>query len=161
MNPLWLYGGVGVLLLASAVADAGKTRTALRKTWKAFVRLLPDMAFILLLVGLSLAVIPPDTISRLLGESSGLLGASLALLIGSASLLPSFIAFPLGATLLENGAGLMQTGIFISALMGVGVLTFPLERKSFGVRFAVSRNLAVAVSSVCFGLLLLLVTRRG
>ncbi len=159
MNPLWLYGGVGLLLLVSAIVDAGKTRTALRKSWMAFLKLLPEMVFILLLVGLSLAIIPPETISQRLGDTSGLLGALIALILGSVSLLPSFIAFPLGATLLENGAGLMQTGIFISALMGVGVLTFPLERKFFGTRFAVARNLGVVLASASFGLLLLLMTR--
>lgn len=157
MSPLALYLGVGVLVGVSFAFDRGKTLAALRRTLRAFLRLLPDMSFILLLVGLSLALISPEAISRWLGDSSGAVGVSIGLLVGSVSFLPSFIAFPLGATLLQNGAGVVQTGTFISALMGVGVLTLSLERKTFGTRFALARNLSAVVAALVFAGVLALV----
>jgi uncharacterized membrane protein YraQ (UPF0718 family) len=157
MSPLGLYLGVCVLVGVSFVVDREKTKIALRRTLRAFMRLLPDMSFILLLVGLSLAVISPEVISRWLGDSSGFVGISVGLLVGSVSFLPSFIAFPLGATLLQSGAGMVQTGAFISALMGVGVLTLSLEKKTFGTRFAVARNLSALVAALIFAGVLALV----
>ena len=119
------------------------------------------MLFILLLVGLTLTLISPVVIARALGDASGILGIALGIALGSFSLLPSVIAFPLGATLLQNGAGILQIGGFIAALMGVGVVTFPLERKFFGARFAVVRNLGAIAAAIVFVGALLLLQREG
>lgn len=42
--------------------------------------------------------------------------------------------------LLKSGAGYMQIGAFISALMMVGIVTFPVEVKYFGKKVALLRN---------------------
>ena len=156
-----LYAVATLLLAASFALDRAKTKQALKKTVRALMKLLPDMAFILLLVGLTLSLVSPDVIANALGDASGILGIALGITLGSVSLLPSVIAFPLGATLLENGAGLLQIGGFIAALMGVGVVTFPLERKFFGGRFAVARNLGAIAAAMVFVVALWLLQRGG
>jgi ABC-type multidrug transport system permease subunit len=56
-------------------------------------------------------------------------------------MIPGFVAFPTAALLLQGGAGYMQIGAFVSALMMVGIVTLPVEVKYFGKRLAILRNL--------------------
>ena len=67
-----------------------------------------------------LALIRPETISELLGRESGFYGVLIGVLIGSVTLIPGFIAFPVAALFLKNGAGYAQVAAFVSSLMMVG-----------------------------------------
>jgi uncharacterized membrane protein YraQ (UPF0718 family) len=87
-----------------------------------------------------LAILSPNVISGLIGEQSGWLGLLIASLVGSITLIPGFVAFPLASALLKNGAGFMQIAAFISTLMMVGIVTIPLEIKYFGKKAAILRN---------------------
>lgn len=115
--------------------------TALKKAWKSFENILPQFLSILIVIGIILAYLSPTTISKLIGQQSGWVGLVIASLIGSATLIPGFVAFPLAAVLLDSGAGFMQIAVFISTLMMVGVVTLPLEIQYFGLKAAVSRNI--------------------
>ena len=135
-----LYILAAGLLTASFLKDRQKTAKALKKAWKAFENILPQFVAILVIVGLMLSVIDPETISRLIGGESGFFGMIIAAFAGGITLIPGFVAFPLAATLLNNGAGFMQIAVFISTLMMVGVVTLPVEIEYFGKRAAVLRN---------------------
>jgi uncharacterized membrane protein YraQ (UPF0718 family) len=127
--------------------DKGKTKKAMIKACKAFENILPQFLGIITLVGIILAILNPDVISRIIGNSSGWLGVILASVIGSITLIPGFIAFPTAAMLLNSGAGYMQIGAFISSLMMVGVVTLPVEIKYFSKKTALVRNLLAFVFS--------------
>lgn len=135
-----LYILAVTLLLISLVKDKHKTKKALIKSWKAFTNLLPQLLAIFVFVGILLTLVDSATISKLLGEKSGLIGVLLASVLGSITLMPGFVAFPLAANLLENGAGYVQMAVFISTLMMVGIATLPLESKYFGRKIALIRN---------------------
>lgn len=130
----------GVLLLISYFKDKNKTKQALEKSWKSFENILPQMLGILTSVGIIIAFLNPETISKIIGSSSGYLGVALAAIVGSITLIPGFIAFPTAAILLESGAGYMQIGAFISSLMMVGLLTMPVEIIYFGKKSTFLRN---------------------
>ena len=138
---------VGGLILSYS-KDRKKTKMALKKAWKSFENILPQFLTVLILIGLALAVLDEKTISRFLGSESGMLGVLGAVVIGSITLIPGFVAFPLAAALLESGAGYMQIAAFVSSLMMVGVATLPMEIKTFGKKMAVVRNLAAVVFSI-------------
>lgn len=127
-------------LLISFVKDKKKTKMALKKAWKAFENILPQFLSVLIIIGIALAVFTPEQISMVLGKSSGIYGTILALIIGGVTLIPGFIAFPLAAALLKNGAGYGQIAAFVSSLMMVGVVTLPLEIKMFGKKATIIRN---------------------
>lgn len=129
-----------VLLIVSYSKDKGKTKHALKRAWKSFENILPQMLGILTSVGLIIAFLNPQVISKIIGGSSGYLGVTLAAVVGSITLIPGFIAFPTAAILLENGAGYMQIGAFISSLMMVGLLTIPVEITFFGKKPTLLRN---------------------
>lgn len=113
---------------------------ALKKGWKAFDNILPEFLVVMLFVGVMLAVLDPQTISKFIGKDSGWAGVVFAALVGSVTLIPGFIAFPTASLLIQAGAGLMQIGAFISTLMMVGIITIPVEIKYFGKKISILRN---------------------
>lgn len=70
-------------------------------------------------------------ISQLLGSESGIIGLVFSAIVGSITLIPGFIAFPLVASLLKAGAGYPQVTMFLTTLMMVGIVTIPIEKKYF------------------------------
>ena len=145
-------------LAISFFKDKQKTKAALMKAWKSFENILPQILTIFLVIGFALAIFPPETIRKLLGSESGFLGILAAALIGSVTLMPGFVAFPLAAALLKSGAGYMQIAAFVSTLMMVGIITLPMEVKTFGRRAAIVRNVSALgfslVAAVVIGVVL-------
>ncbi|KUO76945.1 MAG: permease [Clostridia bacterium BRH_c25] len=129
-----------ILLGMSFLKDKKKTKMALIKAWKSFENILPQFLSILIIIGVMLAVLNPDAISGLIGQESGWTGIIIASVIGSITLIPGFVAFPLAAALLKSGAGFMQIAVFISTLMMVGIVTIPVEIKYFGKKATILRN---------------------
>ncbi len=149
-----LYVVTGVLLLVSFYKDKKKTKMALKKAWKAFENILPEFLVVILLVGLLLAIMNPEMISSIIGDKSGWFGVILAAVIGSITLIPGFVAFPMTALLLDGGAGYMQIGAFISALMMVGIVTIPVEIKYFGKKLTIYRNVLAFLFSFVVALVI-------
>jgi len=135
-----LYVLAAGLLLLSFLKDRKKTKMALKKAWKSFENILPQFLSILIIIGIMLAVLSPETISKLIGQQSGWIGMVIASVIGSITLIPGFVAFPLASALLKSGAGFMQIAVFISTLMMVGIVTVPVEIKYFGKKATILRN---------------------
>ena len=154
MFTLILYAAAGLLLALSFVKDRRKTKAALMKAWKAFENILPQLLTVLLIIGIMLTFLDANTISRLLGEQSGALGLAIAAIVGSVTLIPGFVAFPLAASLLKAGAGYAQITMFVTTLMMVGVVTLPMEIKYFGRKLALRRNALAVVFAVILSLIM-------
>ncbi len=136
-----LYVITAVLLLLSYYKDKKKTKMALKKAWKALDNILPEILVVILFVGVLLAVVNNDVISKIIGADSGWMGVILAAVVGSVTLIPGFVAFPTAALLLQGGAGYTQIAAFISTLMMVGIVTIPVEIKYFGKKLTIYRNI--------------------
>jgi uncharacterized membrane protein YraQ (UPF0718 family) len=130
-----------ILLGVSYYKDKNKTKKALMKAWKAFENILPEFLVVILFVGFIIAAMDPETISKIIGADSGVMGVVLASVVGAITLIPGFVAFPMAALLLEGGAGYVQIGAFVSSLMMVGVVTIPVEIKYFGKKITLARNM--------------------
>lgn len=135
-----LYGAAAVCLAVSFVKNRKKTALALQKAWKMFITVLPQFLSILLLVGLLLAAVTPETIRRVIGTESGFAGMLLTSLLGAVAPVPVLIAFPIAAELLRNGAGITQIAVFVSTLTTVGIVTLPMEIRYLGKKAAILRN---------------------
>lgn len=109
---------------------------------------------ILILVSLLLYFLPPSIISRYLGAGSGVAGFLAAALIGSITLIPAFISYPIAAGLIQQGASYAVVATFMTTLMMVGVVTLPLEIKYLGRRVAIVRNVLNFVAAVTIGLVI-------
>lgn len=136
----FLYIAAAAGLAFSAAANPANTKKSLRKAWNSFCNVLPALAAMLLLVSIMIALLPERVIAALIGEESGFFGQFFASLVGSATLIPAFVAFPMAKVLMEHGAGVAQMAVFVSTLMMVGVATAPLEASFFGWRATVLRN---------------------
>lgn len=147
MSNYILYGVTILLLIVSYYKDKKKTKMALKKAWKAFENILPEFLTVIMFVGVLLAVLNPQVISKIIGNNSGWFGVILAAVVGAITLIPGFVAFPTAAMLLQNGAGYMQIGAFVSTLMMVGVVTIPVEIKYFGKKLTLLRNLFAFIFS--------------
>lgn len=144
MNSYVMYGIAVILLIISYYKDKKKTKMALKKAYKSFSNILPQILGVMMFVGILLSIVNTELIARIIGSESGWLGVILSAIIGAITLIPGFVAFPTAAMLLEGGAGYMQIGAFISALMMVGVITIPVETKYFGKKLTIIRNV------ICF-----------
>ncbi len=140
MFTMALYLSAVVLLLASFSRDKKRTKMSLNKSWKAVENIMPQFLSIILIIGITLAALSPQEINNLIGQQSGWIGMIIAAIIGSATLIPGFVAFPLTAALYKSGGGLMQLAVFICTLMAVGVVTLPAEIKYFGTKVSIIRN---------------------
>ncbi len=105
----------------------------------------------LVLVAVILYLLPEDLMVRVLARESRWVAVVSALGLGSISIIPGFIAFPLCGILLDRGAQYMVLSAFSTTLMMVGVATFPLEKTYLGTTLALWRNgasfaIAVAVA---------------
>lgn len=149
-----LYALMAAGLAVSLAKSREKTLQALKKAWKSFENILPQFSVILLVIGMMLAILTPAQISALLGSGSGWLGVLIASFIGSITLVPAFVAFPLAAALLQNGAGYMQIAAFVSTLMMVGIITLPVEIRYFGKKAALVRNVAAYAFSLVVALVM-------
>lgn len=140
MTTVVLYVGSAIALAVSFMVSKEKSKIALKKAWKSFENILPQFLTILVIIGIMLAILTPEQISKIMGNETGIIGVLIASIIGSVTLVPGFVAFPLAAALLKSGAGYMQIAAFISTLMMVGIVTIPLEMKFFGKKAAIIRN---------------------
>jgi len=134
-----LYSVSGILLLVSFIKDKNKTKKSIKVAWKSFEKMLPIVLAMMLIIGITLSVLSPSVITTLIGSKSGVIGAIIALIIGSIATLPSFVAFPLGGALLKAGAGYMQVAALVSTIMSVGIVSLPVEIKYFNKNIAVKR----------------------
>jgi len=141
MTPYIIYSFCVILLAISFIKDKEKTKLALKNGFKSFENIMPQFLFIIIIVGIVLSIVNPITISNLIGHESKLFGITLSSIVGSITMMPTFVAFSTGDSLLKSGAGYAQVGALISTLTMVGVLTFSLEASYIGKKAAFYRNL--------------------
>ena len=149
---LYLYGIALVGLIVSAFANIKKTKKVLIIAWKQFVKLLPILSVTLIFVSIVLFFLPDNVIAKYLGAENAFLGVVLAIVIGSVSLLPGFVTFPLCGLLLNQGVSYTVLAAFSTSLMMVGIITFPLEKKYFGTKLALIRNLSSLIIALIVSL---------
>lgn len=137
---LVLYILSACCLLASWLKDKKKTLKALKIAWNRFKRVLPAFGLVVVAVAVILPLLPPEFIARTLGKNNRWLGMMIGTGLGSISMMPGFIAFPLSGLLVSKGVPYMTISAFTTSLMMVGILSFPLEKQYLGVKAALLRN---------------------
>jgi uncharacterized membrane protein YraQ (UPF0718 family) len=159
MIQVFLYVLAITLTLVSLMKDKEKTKKALKKGWIAFENILPTVLSVMAVVGITLSLVNEELIGKVIGPNSGLVGILVAIAVGSITMMAGFVAFPLGAVLMERGAGVAQIAGFISALMMVGLITIPLEIKYWGRKATLMRNILGIVISFIVAIVIGLVCR--
>lgn len=94
---------------------------------------------IFILLGLLDIWVEKETIIKLMGEKSGLLGMTLAFLLGSAAAGPLYAAFPVAGVLLRKGSKLSNILIFIGAWSTTKIPMLLFEASALGWKFTLTR----------------------
>lgn len=140
MTAFILYGTALLLLFISYLKDKEKTRKAVNKAWKSFENIMPQFLGVIFVVGITLAILKPEVISQIIGKDSGFYGVFISSMVGSITIMPTFVAFQTADILLKNGAGYAQVGALVNTLTMVGIVTLGMESKFIGKKAALLRN---------------------
>ncbi len=137
-----VYFLTALALAASVLKSPDKTKLALAIGWSRFSKVAPTFLQIVCLASVVLTFMPNDMIASYLGTQNRWMALVIAAALGSITILPGFIAFPLAGSLLSKGAAYMVLSAFTTTVMMVGILTIPLEKRYFGLKVTLIRNLA-------------------
>ncbi|MDD3412827.1 MAG: permease [Lachnospiraceae bacterium] len=135
---IWI--GTIIFLLISLKKDKLKTVKALKMAFGMGKGMLGSILSIIFLIGLVLTILPPESIAKFVGNQSLFIATVGSAAFGTITLIPAFIAFPLVGTLVDAGVSIVPSVAFLTTLTMVGVLTFPLEKREFGLKFTAIRN---------------------
>jgi len=135
---LWVIAIIG--LVFSMIKDKKRTLKSMKMVHGMMKSILGEIIGILFLIGLILTFIPPETVKGFMEKYNIFVATLASAIIGSVTLIPAFVAFPLVGSFVEIGFGIVPSVAFLTTLTMVGVATFPLESREFGTRFAVIRN---------------------
>lgn len=149
---LWFWVIAITLTILSLIKNKKKTIAAMKKSKSMMSNMMGEIIAIIFMIGLVLTFIPPESIKTVLGSSNTFLSTIVAAIVGSLTLVPAFVAFPLVGSFVDVGASIVPAVAFLTTLTMVGVVTFPLEKKEFGVKFALTRNILSFASALIIAL---------
>ena len=137
----YLYAVAALALLVSLIASRQKTLKALKIAARRLINILPVFLIMLILTSIVLFLLPNEVIAKYLGINNKYIGVASAAILGSVTLIPGFIAFPLAGILLAKEVPYMVLSAFTTTLMMVGVLTYSVEKAYLGARVTIIRNI--------------------
>ena len=146
-----------VLWILSFLFNQKKTIEGTLKGLKQFIRILPTLLSVLIIISIVLFFISDELLMEYLGKQAGVGAYVSAALLGSVSLLPGFIAYPLAGILVNSGVSYSVIAVFITTLMMVGILTIPIEARYFGMKTTLLRNALSLVGAVIVGGLMVVI----
>lgn len=141
-----------VITIISIIKDKKKTLSSMKKSKGMMGNMLGEIIAIIFLIGLILTLIPPESIKKVLGSSNTFISTIVAAVVGGITLIPAFVAFPLVGSFVDVGASIVPAVAFLTTLTMVGIVTFPLERKEFGMKFALTRNILSFIFAIIIAL---------
>ena len=87
-----------------------------------------------------------DKMIKMMGDSSGLSGMGISLLLGMLTAVPVYVLLPIAGLLLKKGGRISNVLIFLCSSVSIRIPLLLFEISSLGIRFAACRfvlNLAV------------------
>lgn len=129
---------VNILLIAFFPEVGAKSMNI---TWDNTLEMLAIVPPIFVLLGLLDVWVPRETMIRLLGEKSGMIGIVIAFIMGSAAAGPLYAAFPVAGILMKKGSRFSNVLIFIGAWSTTKIPLLLFEATSMGWKFMLTRFL--------------------
>jgi len=113
--------------------------SSLELSWNNFAEMLTVLPPIFILLGLLDVWVKKETMIKLMGEDSGLLGIVIAFILGSVAAGPLYGAFPLAAVLIKKGCKLTNVFIMLGAWSTTKIPLIMFEASSLGLEFMLLR----------------------
>ena len=135
-----------VVLFFISKEHAFKATTTIKNSAKEMLLILPP---IFVLLGLLDVWVPRETMVKFMGEKSGIKGALLAFVIGSAAAGPLYVVFPIAAAFMRKDVKFTNILILIGAWSTTKIPMILFELSSLGPRFGLTR-LALNIPLILF-----------
>lgn len=142
MKVLMRYRALLLLLLVQACLVLGLPdigREAVGITGRNLLEMLAVIPPIFVLLGLLDVWVDRETMIRFTGKGSGIRGALIAFLIGSAAAGPLYAAFPVAAVMLKKGTSFINVLLFIGAWSTTKIPMLTFEAANLGFKFTLLR----------------------
>lgn len=142
---------VFLLLLLANVAiglllpDIGLNSAKL--TWRNFIEMISVIPPIFILLGLLDVWVDRAVMMKYTGKGSGLKGALIAFILGSAAAGPLYAAFPVAGVMLKKGSSMLNVFIFIGAWSTTKIPMLTFEAANLGFPFTLLR-LALSITGI-------------
>ena len=140
-----------ILTAFSFVFDRKKKLKGIKKGLMMFVKILPTLLSVIILVSVVLYFTTDEFLIKYLGKNAGIGAYAFAAVIGTVSMIPGFIAYPLAGILVKTGVSYSVISVFITTLKMVGILTIALEAKFFGYKTSILRNSLAFLGAIVVG----------
>ena len=131
-----IVAAVDLLIWIFAPAQAAPV---VSNTWDYLIELMVIIIPVTVLMGLFEVWVPKQLIAKYLGRESGWKGILLAILFGAAPTGPLYIAFPIAAMLLQNGASPLNIIILLNAWAAMKIPQLLVEANFLGPSFMLTR----------------------
>ena len=149
MTPIIIFTVIATII--SFFIDKSKTIKGVRKGLKQFVKILPTLLSVIMIISMILYFVSDEFMIERLGSSAGIEAYVSAAMVGSISILPGFVTYPLSGILVKSGVSFAVISVFITTLKMVGFLIIPIEAKYFGLKTAIIRNSLSLVGALLVG----------
>lgn len=133
---LLLFSNIIILSLFPTVGHKSLTIT-----WTNILEMLGVIPPIFILLGLLDVWVERETMIKFMGDQSGIVGITIAFLLGSAAAGPLYAAFPIAGVLLKKGSKLSNVLIFIGAWSTTKIPLLLFEASAVGWKFMLTRLL--------------------
>ncbi len=159
---IWILLGATLAIAALLLLSFPEERRAVINTiWNYFTEMMLILPAVMILLGLLEVWVPRDIVVRYLGESSGVKGVFLAIVLGALPSGPLYVAFPIAASLLNKGARVSNIIVFLSAWACIKMPQEMVELQFLGLRFMVTRLLLTIVFVIIMGFLIEQIIKWG
>lgn len=126
-----------------------------------FKEMLFVLPAIMLLIGLITVWVPRELVLKYLGKTSGIKGIALSVAFGSLPVGPLYLAFPLATTLMDKGARISNTIIFLSAWACIKIPQELMEIQFLGLPFTLTRLVLTVIFVTIMGMVIEKIMERG
>ena len=144
----------GVLTFVAYMKEPHLPLEGLKDGWKLFWGIFPALVLAFIAAGMIGKVLPRETMTRLLGEESGMRGLVLGTVAGALTPGGPFVQFPIVAALLKSGAGVAPLMAYISSWSLLGINRFLIyEVNLLGWKMASCRMVVSLIFPLIIGIL--------
>jgi len=114
-------------------------RKSFELSWQNLIEMLSIIPPIFILLGLIDVWVRKETMIKILGEKSNIIGILIAFVLGSAAAGPLYAAFPVAAMLMKKGSSFLNVLVFIGAWSTTKIPMLLFEASSMGLKFMLLR----------------------
>lgn len=149
-NSFYFLGLVIVLYIILFFLNPKNAYDSFKASGEIFIKLIPVLFLVVLLMGLLNFFLKPKTVSKYLGKGSGIKGWVLAISTGILSHGPIYVWYPLLKELRKEG---MRTGLVAVFLYNraIKIPVLPVMIYYFGIEFAVILLIWMVIASLIQG----------